>query len=272
MAGEVIAAFRVSARRACSVVGCDRGTFYYRAQRRDVTPLRMRLRELAAARPRFGYRRLHILLRREGWRINAKKTYRLYREEALGVRVKRRRKRASQLRVLAVAPTRPNERWAMDFMADRLDDGRRIRILTIEDVFTRECLAVEVDTSLISARVVAVLTRLVLARGAPAVISVDNGSEFYSRTTDSWAYRQGVRMDFSRPFIESFNGRLRDEHLNTELFFSVADAQAKLLEWQRDYNEVRPHSSLGQIPPREFVAAWQLTRTARGEILNLETV
>jgi putative transposase len=215
MAGEVIAAFRVSARRACGVVGCDRGTFYYPAQRRDVTPLRMRLRELSAARPRFGYRR-HILLRREGWRINAKKTYRLYREEALGVRVKRRRKRASQLRVLAVAPTRPNERWAMDFMADRLDDGRRIRILTIEDVFTRECLAVEVDTSLISARVVAVLTCLVLARGAPAVISVDNGSEFYSRTTDSWAYRQGVRMDFRRPgepmdnpFIESFNGRLR---------------------------------------------------------------
>jgi putative transposase len=279
MAGEVITAFRVSARRACGLVGCDRGTFYYRARRRDVAPLRMRLRELAAARPRFGYRRLHILLRREGWRIKAKKTYRLYREEGLGVRVKRRKKRASQLRVVPVAPTRPNERWAMDFMADRLDDGRRIRILTIEDVFTRECLAVEVDTSLISARVVAVLDRLVQARGAPAVISVDNGSEFYSRTTDSWAYRQGVRLDFSRPgkpmdnpFIESFNGRLRDEHLNTELFFSVADAQAKLLEWQRDYNEVRPHSSLGQIPPREFVAAWQLTWTARGAILNLETV
>ncbi len=158
MAGEVITAFRVSARRACDLVGCDRGTFYYRARRRDVAPLRMRLRELAAARPRFGYRRLHILLRREGWRINAKKTYRLYREEALGERVKRRKKRASQLRVLPVAPTRPNERWAMDFMADRLDDGRRIRILTIEDVFTRECLAVEVDTSLVSGRVVAAMS------------------------------------------------------------------------------------------------------------------
>jgi putative transposase len=146
MAGEVIAAFRVSARRACDLVGCDRSTFFSRARRRDVAPLRMRLRELAAARPRFGDRRLHILLRREGWRINAKKTYRLCREEGLGVRVKRRRKRASQLRVVPVAPTRPNERWAMDFMADRLDDGRRIRILTIEDVFTRECLAVEVHT------------------------------------------------------------------------------------------------------------------------------
>jgi putative transposase len=167
----------------------------------------------------------------------------------------------------------------MDFMADRLDDGRRIRILTVEDVFTRECLAVEVDTSLVSARVVAVLARLVQARGAPAIISVDNGSEFYSRTTDSWAYQAGVRLDFSRPgkpmdnpFIESFNGRLRDEHLNSELFFSVANAQVKLLEWQRGYNEVRPHSSLGQIPPRKFAAAWQCTRTARGQIHNLETV
>lgn len=279
MAHEVVGAFRVSARRACGLTECSRATFYYRAQRRDVTPLRRRLRELAAARPRFGYRRLHILLCREGWRINTKKTYRLYREEGLGVRVTRRRKRASQLRVRPMAPTRPNERWAMDFMADRLDDGRRIRILTVEDVFTRECLAVEVDVSLVSARVVRVLERLVGQRGAPAVITVDNGSEFYSRTTDSWAYAQGVRLDFSRPgkpmdnpFIESFNGRLRDEHLNTELFFSVADAQAKLLEWQRDYNEVRPHSSLGQIPPREFVAAWQFTRAARGEILNLETV
>src|SRR5260370_27178662 len=149
----------------------------------------MRLGELAAARPRFGYRRLHILLRREGWRINAKKTYRLYREEGLGVRVKRRKKRASQLRVVPVAPTRPNERWAMDFMADRLDDGQRIRILTIEDVFTRECLAVEVDTSLISARVVAGLGRRVHGRGAPAGISVDNGSGVYCPTQDSQAYR-----------------------------------------------------------------------------------
>ena len=138
------------------VVGCHRATFYYRARRRDVTPLRMRLRELAAARPRFGYRRLHILLRREGWRINHKKTYRLYRDgSSSGCGCKRRQKRASQLRVAPGAATRPNERWCMDFMADRLEDGRRIRILTVEDVFTRECLAVEVDTSLISARVVA---------------------------------------------------------------------------------------------------------------------
>jgi putative transposase len=279
IAHELIGAYRVSARRACRVVGCHRATFYYRARRREVAPLRMRLRELAAARPRFGYRRLHILLRREGWRINAKKTYRLYREEALGVRVKRRHKRASQLRVAPVRPSRPNEQWGMDFMADRLEDGRRIRLLTVEDVFTRECLAVEVDVSLTSARVVGVLEQLVGARGAPAVITVDNGSEFYSRRTDAWAYQRGVRLIFSRPgkpmdnpFIESFNGRLRDEHLNVELFFSVADAQRKVLEWQRDYNEDRPHSSLGDLSPREFAAQWQLNQAAGGEILNLETV
>jgi len=195
------------------------------------------------------------------------------------VRVRRRHKRASQVRVRPVAPARPNERWCMDFMADRLDDGRRIRILTAEAVFTRKCLAVEVNISLVSARVVAVLAQLVQERGAPCVISVDNGSEFYSRTTNRWADQAGVRLDFSRPrkpmdnpFIESFNGRLRDEHLNTELFFSLADAQAQLLEWQRDYNEVRPHSSPGQIAPREFAAAWQLTRTARGDFLNREMV
>jgi putative transposase len=239
----------------------------------------MRLRELAATRPRFGYRRLYILLRREGWPVNHKRVYRLYGEEHLAVRTRRRKKRASHLRVVPPRPTRPNEQWCMDFMADRLEDGRRIRILTVEDVFTRECLAVEVDSSLISARVVSVLERLVRERATPAVITVDNGSEFYSRRTDAWAYARGVRLLFSRPgkpmdnpFIESFNGRLRDEHLNVELFFSVADAQQKLLEWQRDYNEDRPHSSLGNISPRQFAAQWQLTETAGGEILSLETV
>ncbi len=269
----------MSARRACGLTGCTRAAFYYRAHPREGRALRLRLRELAGARPRFGYRRLYVLLRREGWPVNHKRVYRLYGEEHLAVRTRRRRKRASHLRVIPPRPTRPNEQWGMDFMADRLEDGRRIRILTVEDVFTRECLAVEVDVSLRSARVVSVLERLVQERGAPAAITVDNGSEFYSRRTDSWAYHRGVRLDFSRPgkpmdnpFIESFNGRLRDEHLNTELFFSVPDARAKLLEWQRDYNEARPHSSLGYIPPREFAAQWQSNQTAGGEILNLETV
>jgi putative transposase len=172
---ELIGAYRVSVCRACGVVGCHRATFYYRGMRRDPAPLRMRLRELAAARPRFGYRRLYILLRREGWAVNHKRVYRLYGEDQLVVRTRRRKKRASHLRVVPARPTRPNEHWCMDFMADRLEDGRRIRILTVEDIFTRECLAVEVDVSLPSARVVRVLERLVAERAAPAVISVDNG-------------------------------------------------------------------------------------------------
>ncbi len=211
--------------------------------------------------------------------MNHKRIYRLYGEEQLAVRTRRRKKRASHRRGVPPRPTRPNEQWGMDFMADRLEDGRRIRILTVEDVFTRECLAVEIDVSLASARVVSVLERLVGDRVAPAVITVDNGSEFYSRRTDAWAYPHGVRLIFSRPgkpmdnpFIESFNGRLRDEHLNVELFFSVADAQHKILEWQRDYNEARPHSSLGNISPREFAAQWQSNQAAGGAILNLEPV
>ena len=193
----MIGDYRVNARRACAVVGCHRATFYYRVKRRDPTPLRMRLRELAAVRPRFGYRRLTILLRREGWPVNHKRVYRLYGEEQLAVRTKRRRKRASQLRVVPTRPTRPDEQWCMDFMADRLEDGRRMRILAVEDVFTRECLAVEADVSLISARVVSVLERLVRERAAPTVITVDNGSEFYSRRTDAWAYQHGIRLVFS---------------------------------------------------------------------------
>ena len=167
----------------------------------------------------------------------------------------------------------------MDYMADRLEDGRRIRLLTVEDVFTRECLAAEVDVAQTSARVVSVLEQLVGARGVPVVITVDNGSEFYSRQTDTWAYQRGSACSSvgrASPstirFIESFNGRLRDEHLNVELFFSVADAQRKTLEWQRDYNEDRPHSSLGDISPREFAARWQLTEAVGGQILNLKTV
>jgi putative transposase len=192
IARELLAAYRVSARRACGLVGCHRATFYYRAKPQDPAPLRMRLRELAAVRPRFGYRRLYILLRREGWRVNHKRIYRLYGEEQLAVRTKRRKKRASHLRVVLPRPTRSNEQWCMDFMADRLEDGRRIRILTVEDVFTRECLAVEIDTSLPSARVVRVLERPARERAAPAVITVDNGSEFYAPTAGRTARAFGL--------------------------------------------------------------------------------
>ena len=256
-----------------------RSTFYYVSQRRDDRALRMRLRELAAARPRFGYRRLYIMLRREGWRINHKRIYRLYGEEGLCVRTKKRRKRASHCRVAPKPATAPNERWSMDFIADTLDNGRRFRALTIVDVFTRECLAIEVDFSLPARRVTAVLNRLAASRGLAKIITVDHGSEFFSQEMDSWAYRHGVQLDFIRPgkpvenaYIESFNGRLRDECLNAELFLTLHDARCKLTEWKRDYNKVRPHTSLGDISPSEFADRWISNQPQNQEILNHEVV
>ena len=178
----------------------------------------------------------------------------------------------------SVKATRINERWSLDFVLDVLDDGRRFRILTVVDDFTRACLAIDVDTSIGGRRVAQVLQRLIETRGRPARLVTDNGPEFISRALDAWACAHGIELHFIEPgkpnqnaYVESFNGRLRDEYLNVELFFSVPDAQHKQLEWQRDYNEDRPHSSLGNISPRQFAAQWQLTEAAGGEILNLET-
>lgn len=224
----------------------------------------MRLRELALARPRYGYRRLTILLRREGWPVNAKRVYRLYREEGLKVRVKRRKKLASHARVRPPAAARVNERWSMDFVADSLSDGQRIRVLTIIDSFTRECLALKVAKSLPSQSVTETLNRVIKHRGAPRTIQVDNGTEFTSNHFDAWAYLRGIDVDFIRPgkpvdnaHIESFNGRLRDECLNSKWFESLDDAHKALQAWRRDYNEVRPHSSLGDMPPSAFAARIQ---------------
>jgi len=219
----------------------------------------MRLRELAEARPRFGHMRLHLLLRREGWKANKKRTYRLYREEGLSVRTKKRKKRASHLRVVPALPAVPNERWSMDFVADSLDSGRRFRALPVVDVFTRECLAIEADFGLNGRKVARALDAVAATRGYPKMITVDNGSEFYSKEKDGWAWLHGVRLDFIRPgkpvenaFIESFNGRLRDECLNGEIFLDLDAARARLPEWKRDYNEDRPHGSLGGISPRGY--------------------
>jgi putative transposase len=249
----------VSHRPACGLLELGRSTFYYVSRRKDDRALRMRLRELAAARPRFGCRRLYLLLRREGWWIN--------------------HKRASHCRVAPALPSAPNQRWSMDFIADTLDDGRRFRALTIVDVFTRECLAIEADFSVPAGRVIAVLNRFAASRGLAKVITVDNGSEFFSREMDSWAYRNDVRLDFIRPgkpvenaHIESFNGRLRHECLNTELFLTLEDARCKLAEWKRDYNKIRPHTSLGDIPPSEFAEQWISDRPSKAEILNQKVV
>ena len=247
-------------RRACGLVTLQRSTCRYVSHAPDQTALRMRLKELAAVRVRFGYRRLTILLKREGWEVGKRRVYRLYRQENLLVRSKIRRKRAARVRVPLAGAQRVNQRWSMDFMADRLSNGKAFRILTIVDQYSRECPVLEVDGSLTGQRVVESLERLSWLRGKPEAITVDNGSEFCSRAMDDWAYRNGVMLDFIRPgkpaengFIESFNGRLRDECLNTELFFSLADAREKLERWRRDYNECRPHSSLSGLSPMEYL-------------------
>lgn len=203
----------------------------------------MRLRELAAIRVRFGYRRLTVLLRREGWHVNAKRVYRLYREEGLQVRTKTRAKRASHVRVPLPAAAGANQRWSMDFVSDRLANGLWFRILTILDQFTKEGLCSHADRRQSGKKVVEQLDRLVAERGAPDSITIDNGSEFAGREMETWAYEKGVKLDFIRPgkpaqngFIESFNGRLRDECLNVEVFFDLEDAREKIERWREDYN------------------------------------
>lgn len=251
--------WEVSERRACRALRANRSSIRYQRRRTDDGELRETLRELAAARRRFGYRRLCVLLRRQGWAVNHKRVYRLYREEGLAVR-KRARKRVARGRAPVFVPTAPNEQWSLDFMSDSLASGRKIRLLPVEDVFTREGLAIEVDTSLPGARVVQVLKRLERERGAlPQEIILDNGPELTSKALDQWAYEHGVRLRFIDPgkpqqngFIESFNARLRDECLNEHWFLSLADARRIVEEWRVDYNGNRPHSSLGNLTPEEY--------------------
>jgi putative transposase len=252
--------YRVSERRALRVSEWPRSTHRHRSQAADQTALRIELRDLAASRPRFGYRRLTVLLRRKGWRVNHKRIYRLYRQEGLQVRIKRRKKLASGVRIKPPGASRVNERWTMDFVSDALADGRRIRVLTVIDSFTRECLVMKVAQSLPSAAVTAALEEIIAARGLPQAI-LDNGSEFTSNHFDAWAYLRGIEIDFIRPgkpienaYIESFNGRLRDECLNSHWFDSLDDARRTLHDWRRDYNERRPHSALGDRSPSEFAA------------------
>lgn len=253
------AAFVVSERRACRLVRINRSSYRYVSCAPDQAPLRLRLRDLAGVRIRFGYRRLTILLRREGWRVNHKRVYRLYCQEGLAVRTKKRKKTASRARVIAPPAGGPNERWSMDFITDRLVDGRAFRTLTVVDQFSRECPVLEPDFSLSGQKVATCLERVAREHGLPKIITVDNGSEFYSKAMDAWAYRHGVQLEFIRPgkpvengYIESFNGRLRDECLNVHVFFSLADARQKLEGWRQDYNTERPHSALGDRPPADF--------------------
>jgi putative transposase len=250
--------YGLSERRACQLVGIGRSTLRYCPRpRTDDAPLRQRLHELAAARPRFGYRRLYVMLRREGVIINHKRVERLYRAEGLAVRRRKRKRVARDDRGRAAPPTRPNQQWGVDFVSDVLTWGRRIRLFTVVDVFTREALAIEVDTSLPGGRVVRVLERLAMERGVPDEIILDNGPELAGKAVDQWAYERGVRLRFIEPgkpiqnaVMESFNGRLRDECLNQHWFTSLADARQRVEDWRIDYNQVRPHSSLGYQTPK----------------------
>ncbi len=260
--------FQVSERRACRVIPLARSSRRYRSQAADQRPLRLRLRELAYSRVRYGYRRLHILLRREGWPVNHKRTYRLYAEEGLSIRPKLpRRKRAWRYRVGRPGAAAPNEVWSMDFVADQLFDGRPIRILAVLDAHTREALSVAPRANFRAFDVVAELTRLARGRGRPKTLKVDNGPEFAGRLLDQWAHLNGVEIDFSRPgrptdnaHVEAFNARLRAECLNASWFLSVADARDRLEAWRREYNEERPHGALRNLTPRAFAEQAQQAR------------
>lgn len=250
------AAHRISERRACGILGADRAMVRYRHRRGDDAPVRARLRELAVERRRFGYRRLHILLRREGVRLNQKKLRRLYREEGLQVRRRKGRKRGCVPRVPMIVPDGPNQRWSMDFVSDALTDGRRFRILAVVDDFSRECLCLAADTSLSGQRVARELDAIIARRGAPLMMVSDNGPEFTSAAILAWTEARQLDWHYIDPgkpqqnaFIESFNGRLRDEFLNETLFTSLVQTRIELAEWRQDYNEVRPHSALGGEAP-----------------------
>ena len=252
----------VSERRARRLAGIGASSYRYRSRRAwaDLA-VRRRLRELAAERPRWGSPRLHWLLVRERLVVNHKRTERLYADERLAVARRRRRKRVSVPRVTPPTPTRPNERWSMDFVRDTLADGRAFRGFTVVDDFTRECPVIEVDAHLSSERVIAVLERLAGTRGLPPALVCDNGPEFTSRAVDAWAYRRGIKLLFIRPgkpvenaFAESFNGRLRDECLAVSWFLDLADARAQIEAWRRDYNGARPHSGLAGRTPSGFAS------------------
>jgi putative transposase len=267
--------FQIDVRRACRLAGFSRAAWYKKSTARDQSALRMRIRELAMARPRFGHNRIHTLLRREGWHVNKKRVRRLYRLEGLQLRMRvRRRKHMALHRGTVPVPTGRHQRWSMDFVHDQLIDGRHFRVLTIVDQWSRESPMLEVAVSLTGRSVVAVMERLLPTTGLPVSLTVDHGTEFMSKALEAWAYYRGVQLDFTRPgkptdnsHIESFNGRLRDECLNVHQFLSIEHAQMTIEAWRRDYNEVRPHSSLGNLTPAEFILKRQEGRTEKASSL-----
>lgn len=249
--------WQVSIRRACAVLEFDTSSYHYKSRRADKAALSKRIREICETRIRYGYRRVHVLLRREGWRVDHKKTQRIYRELGLQLRNKVPKRRVkAKLREGRVPASHPNDVWAMDFVHDQLATGRKIRVLTVVDTYSRFSPVVDPRFSYRAEDVVATLERVCARVGYPKVIRVDQGSEFVSRDLDLWAYAKGVELDFSRPgkptdnaFIEAFNGRFRSECLNAHWFLSLADAAEKMEAWLKYYNEDRPHGAIGHKAP-----------------------
>lgn len=259
----------VSQRRACAALNVDRSTVRYRSRRDDDAELRATIRRVSKERRRFGYRRIHVMVEREGHKVNHKKLRRIYREEKLQVRRRGGRKRALGTRKPMVLPDGPNQRWSLDFVSDAFTDGRRFRILTVVDDFTRENLALVADTSLSGLRVTRELDQIIAERGMPGTIVSDNGTEFTSMAILRWVQGTGIDWHYIAPgkptqnaFIESFNGKLRDECLNETLFSSLVEARETLDAWQEDYNTHRPHSALGNLTPKEFAEKISIDRLA----------
>ena len=259
----------VSQRRACTILNVDRSSVRYKSVRSDDADLREAMRQVASERRRFGYRRIHVMLERQGIYMNQKKLRRLYREEKLQVRKRGGRKRALGTRRPMLLPSTTNNRWSLDFISDAFTDGRRFRVLAVVDDFSRECLALVADTSLSGMRVTRELNELIRQRGKPKTVVSDNGTELTSMAVLRWCQETGIEWHYIQPgkpmqngFVESFNGSFRDECLNETLFTSLSEARTKINEWKKDYNHNRPHSSLGNLTPYEYVRKINLQNMA----------
>lgn len=259
--------YKVSERRACSAIGMNRSSYRYQSTAKDQSALIIRIRDIAAARVRYGYRRVHVLLGREGWEVNHKRVYRLYRLEGLSLRLKTRKKQVSRTRTAQPAPSAPNQRWSMDFMSDSLYDGRRFRVLTLVDNMSRESPHIAVGRSFSGQQVAEMLDQVAQRLGLPKAIQVDNGPEFTSKALDEWAARNKIKLLFSRPgtptdnaYIEAFNGRLRAECLSQHWFTSLEDAQKTIEFWRLEYNTERPHTALNNLTPAAYRAEWEQQR------------
>lgn len=270
LSAMIIEQYKVSVRRTCHLLMLGHSMYYYRYHRREDSAVRSRIREIATTRVRYGHRRICVLLKREGWKDNHKRIYRIYKEEGLNLRSKRpRRSKAAAHRLERSSDMGLHQLWSMDFVSDALFDGRKFRCLTIVDNLSRECLAIVVGQSLKGRDVVTALQQIRMCRGlVPQRIQTDNGSEFISKEMDRWAYENKVTMDYSRPgkptdnpFVESFNGSFRDECLNAHWFLSLEDAVEKIEAWRHEYNHYRPHSSLNDLTPMEFIVGYAKQHT-----------